>query len=222
MRDAESTVATCYTPRPSEQSQQPIRIAARQRFVNEMTSNDARERLRGLYVIVDPEHTGGRTSVEITKAALDGGAIVIQLRDKVSDKGPMLEAAIAISNLCKQAGALFFMNDHAEVLSPGQLIGTSNHAMQEAQVSISDQVDYVAVGAIYGTATKEVTVSAGLETLREIRGRIDSPIAAIGGINASNIGPVIEAGAEMACVISAVGLASDPEAATRELVQLIR
>mgnify|MGYP006157164927 CR=1 FL=1 len=211
-----------------------------------MQENDARERLRGLYVIVDPEHTGGRTSVEITKAALDGGATVIQLRDKVSDKGQMLEAAIAISGLCKQAGALFFMNNHTDVavlsdasglhvgqtdlpvaaarkvLFPGQLIGTSNHAMQEALVSISDQVDYVAVGAIYGTATEEVMVSAGLETLREIRGRIDSPIAAIGGTNASNIGPVIEAGAEMGCVISAVGLASDPEAATRELVQLIR
>jgi thiamine-phosphate diphosphorylase len=108
-----------------------------------------------------------------------------------------------------------------KVLVPGQMIGTSNHAMQEALVSISEEVDYVAVGAIYGTATKEVTVSAGLETLAKIRGEVDYPIAAIGGINASNIGPVIAAGAEMACVISAVGMASDPEAATRELVALI-
>ena len=159
----------------------------------------------------------------------------------------MLETAINVSELCKEAGALFFMNDHADIavlsaadslhvgqtdlpvdaarkiLVPGQMIGTSNHAMQEALVSISEQVDYVAVGAIYGTATKEVTVSAGLETLVMIRGEIGSPIAAIaaiGGINASNIGPVMAAGAEMACVISAVGMAADPEAATRELVAL--
>ena len=203
-----------------------------------MGSNDNRNRLRGLYVIVDPEHTAGRPPEEITRAALAGGATIIQLRDKVSDKGPMLETVIKVSELCKEAGALFFMNDHADIavlsaadglhvgqtdlpvdaarkiLVPGQMIGTSNHAMQEALVSISEQVDYVAVGAIYGTATKEVTVSAGLETLVMIRGEIGSPIAAIaaiGGINASNIGPVMAAGAEMA---------ADPEAATRELVAL--
>ena len=197
---------------------------------------------------MDPEHTAGRQPEEITRAALAGGATIIQLRDKVSDKGPMLETVIKVSELCKEAGALFFMNDHADIavlsaadglhvgqtdlpvdaarkiLVPGQMIGTSNHAMQEALVSISEQVDYVAVGAIYGTATKEVTVSAGLETLVMIRGEIGSPIAAIaaiGGINASNIGPVMAAGAEMACVISAVGMAADPEAATRELVALV-
>jgi len=196
---------------------------------------------------VDPEHTAGRQPEEITRAALAGGATIIQLRDKVSDKGPMLETVIKVSELCKEAGALFFMNDHADIavlsaadglhvgqtdlpvdaarkiLVPGQMIGTSNHAMQEALVSISEQVDYVAVGTIYGTATKEVTVSAGLETLVMIRGEIGSPIAAIaaiGGINASNIVPVMAAGAEMACVISAVGMAADPEAATRELVAL--
>ncbi|MBT4515028.1 MAG: thiamine phosphate synthase, partial [Chloroflexi bacterium] len=179
---------------------------------------DATTGLKGLYVIVDPEHTDGRTPEDITRAALSGGATVIQLRDKISDKGPMLETATRITELCNEAGALHFMNDHADiavlsgahglhvgqtdlpvsaarrVLGDDQMIGTSNHAMQEALVSISDAVDYVAVGAIYGTATKEVTVSAGLETLGEIRARIDSPIAAIGGINASNIRPVIEAG----------------------------
>jgi thiamine-phosphate pyrophosphorylase len=80
-----------------------------------MGSNDNWNRLRGLYVIVDSEHTAGRSPVEITRAALAGGARVIQLRDKVSDKGPMLETAIEVSDLCKEAGALFFMNDHADI-----------------------------------------------------------------------------------------------------------
>ncbi|MDP6824241.1 MAG: thiamine phosphate synthase [Dehalococcoidia bacterium] len=210
-----------------------------------MGSNDGQNRLRGLYVIVDPEHTGGRSPEDVTRAALDGGATIIQLRDKISDKGPMLETAVRIKQFCAEAGALFFMNDDADVavlsgadglhvgqtdlpvaaarkvLDPGQMIGTSNHQMQEALVSIADDVDYIAVGAIYGTPTKEVTVSAGLETLAEIRKQVDRPIAAIGGINASNVGPVIEAGAEMVCVISAVGMAPDPTAAARELVQLI-
>ncbi len=210
-----------------------------------MGSNGIQNRLRGLYVIVDPEHTGDRSVEDVTQAALDGGATIIQLRDKVSDKGPMLETAVRLSEICKRAGALFFMNDHADVavlseadglhvgqtdlpvaaarrvLAPGQMIGTSNHAMQEALVSIADQVDYLAVGSIFGTETKEVTVSAGLETLASIRKQVDIPIAAIGGINVSNMDAVLEAGAEMVCVISAVGLAADPKAATRELVELI-
>ncbi len=137
-------------------------------------------------MIVDPEHTAGRSPEDITSAALAGGATVIQLRDKISDKGPMLETAMKVSALCKEAGALFFMNDHADVavlsgahglhvgqtdlpvaaarivLTSDQMIGTSNHAMQEALVSISEEVDYVAVGAIYGTATKEVTVAKSM------------------------------------------------------------
>lgn len=202
-------------------------------------------RLRGLYVIVDPEHTGERPVEDVTRAALDGGATIIQLRDKVSDKGPMLETALRINQMCHDASALFFMNDHADVavlsgadglhvgqsdlpvkaarrvLSEGQMIGTSNHHVEEALISMADEVDYIAVGAIYGTGTKEVTVSAGLETLARIRSRVKCPIAAIGGINTSNVVAVIEAGADMVCVISAVGRAPDPAAATRDLVDLI-
>ena len=211
-----------------------------------MGNRDVSKSLNGLYVIVDPEHTHGRPPEDIAKGALSGGASVIQLRDKISDKGPMLEVATRITELCNAAGALHIMNDHADIavlsgshglhvgqtdlpvsgarriIGPSQLIGTSNHAMNEAQVSISNAVDYIAVGASYGTATKDVTVSAGLKTLGEIRAETSCPIAAIGGINASNIAPVIEAGAEMACVITAVGMASDPERASRELVRLIQ
>ena len=208
-------------------------------------TTDPMNRLRGLYVIVDPEHTGERPVEDVTRAALDGGATIIQLRDKVSDKGPMLETALRINQMCHDAGALFFMNDHADVavlsgadglhvgqsdlpvkaarrvLSEGQMIGTSNHHVEEALISMADEVDYIAVGAIYGTGTKEVTVSAGLETLARIRSRVKCPIAAIGGINTSNVVAVIEAGADMVCVISAVGRAPDPAAATRDLVDLI-
>ena len=206
---------------------------------------DPLNRLRGLYVIIDPEHTGERPVEDVTRAALDGGATIIQLRDKVSDKGPMLETALRINQMCHDAGALFFMNDHADVavlsgadglhvgqsdlpvkaarrvLLEGQMIGTSNHHVEEALISMADEVDYIAVGAIYGTGTKEVTVSAGLETLARIRSRVKCPIAAIGGINTSNVVAVIEAGADMVCVISAVGRAPDPAAATRDLVDLI-
>jgi len=79
------------------------------------------------------------------------------------------------------------------------------------------------VGAIYPTSTKEITHSAGLETLRQVRKAVsDVPIVAIGGINQDNVGAVVEAGADAISVISAVSLAPDPEEAARGLVERIR
>ncbi|MEE8363765.1 MAG: thiamine phosphate synthase [Dehalococcoidia bacterium] len=203
------------------------------------------DRLRGLYVIVDPEHTAGRPLLDVARAALNGGANVMQLRDKLSDKRPMLERAEQLQRLCDEFGAAFFVNDHADVarivgsdglhvgqsdlpveaarqvLAPGQMIGTSTHNLEEAGASQAEEVDYLAVGAIYGTGTKTITHPAGVETLARVRPSISVPVAAIGGINVSNAGPVLEAGADMICVISAVSLAPDPEAAARELVDLI-
>ena len=144
--------------------------------------------------------------------------------------------------------ALDIMNDHADItvlsgsndlhggqadlpvsaatriIGPSQLIGTHDHSMNEVQVSIStgvDDVDCIAVGEIYRIATKEITVSVGFKTLGEIRAEINCPLGAIKGINASYIAPVIEAGAEMACVITAVEMASGHKSASRELVRLI-
>ena len=71
--------------------------------------------MRGLYVIVDPEATKGRDVVEVTEAALRGGASVIQLRDKTRDKGEVLEIARAIKGLCDKYDGLFIVNDDADI-----------------------------------------------------------------------------------------------------------
>jgi thiamine-phosphate diphosphorylase len=206
-----------------------------------------RERTWGLYVIIDPQATAGREPLDVARAAIRGGARMLQLRGKVQDKGDLLPLANALKDLCEANEVVYIMNDHADLaraveadglhvgqsdlpvrsarlaLEPWQIIGNSTHSVEEALTSIEQGADHVAVGAIYPTSTKEITHSAGLETLRQVRKAVgDVPIVAIGGINRDNVTAVVEAGADAISVISAVSLAPDPEEAARGLVQRIR
>ena len=203
-------------------------------------------RLRGIYVIVDPEATLGRPVTEVAAQSLRGGARVVQLRDKLNDKGPMLELARELKSICAEHDALFVMNDHADlacasdadvlhvgqtdlpvsdarrILGPHQLIGNSNGTMEEALKSQEDSVDYIAVGAIYATTTmgKSGRRALGPEMIARVKDSVSQPIVAIGGINRTNITEVAKAGADSICVVSAITFADDPKSATEELVEL--
>lgn len=204
------------------------------------------EGLKGIYTIVDPEATRGRPVAEVAFQSLEGGARVVQLRDKLNDKGPMLETARELKSICAEHDALFVMNDHADlarasdadvlhvgqsdlpvydargILGPLQLIGNSNGSMEEALQSQADAVDYIAVGAIYATATmgKSGRRSLGPEMIRRVKEAVARPIVAIGGINREKIVDVVKAGADSVCVVSAITFADDPRSATEELVEL--
>jgi thiamine-phosphate pyrophosphorylase len=197
-------------------------------------------RIRGVYVIVDPAACRLRPE-DVARAALDGGASLIQWRDKLSDKGDQLADARAIVGLCHAHDALFIVNDHADlaiaagadgvhlgqhdlpidavrsIVGERMIVGVSTNNVDEARAAASGGADYVAVGAIFSTASKDVTRPASLERLREIRASVRVPVVAIGGINASNIASVVESGADAAAVISAVCGADDPGAAVRAL-----
>ncbi len=200
------------------------------------------QKVKGLYVIIDEQAAQGRGLVELSRAALRGGASVLQLRDKVNDKGDVLPVARAIRDLCEEHDALLIVNDHVDlavacnahgvhlgqhdlpieearaILHPHQIIGTSNALLEEALDSERRGADYLAVGAMFPTSTKERTRPAGLETLGKVRQSTSLPLVAIGGINGGNISQVVQAGADAACVISAVVNDPDPEAAARRLV----
>ena len=202
------------------------------------------ERMRGIYVIVDPEHTNNRNVLQVAEAAFNGGASTVQLRDKISSKRTIVETATEIQQLAHNAGSIFIMNDHADiarivasdglhvgqkdiavedcrvVLDDRQIVGTSNALVTEAEESEKIGADYLAVGAMFPTATKIDTRPAGLETLTEIRAATSTHIVAIGGINESNLGAVLAAGADSVCIASAITKAEDVEAATRRLVKL--
>ncbi len=198
-------------------------------------------RIRGLYVIIDPQQTRGRDPVEIARLALAGGARIVQWRDKLRDKGDQLAEARAIRELCRARAALFFVNDHVDLalaleadgahlgqrdlplplvrpwLPDGFLIGVSANAVEEALQAERDGAAYVAVGSIYPTTTKEDSRPAGLERLREVRAAVRLPLVAISGINEENVDAVTAAGADAVAVISAVCGADDVEAAARRL-----
>jgi thiamine-phosphate diphosphorylase len=197
--------------------------------------------IRGLYVIVGPDACHGRDPVTIARLALDGGAAAVQWRDKRRDKGDQIDDARAIAALCDEAGAIFVVNDHIDlaivcgahgvhlgqhdlpiaaarpIAGPAMIIGASTNNAQEAAAAEAAGADYVAVGAIFTTASKGDTRPADLDCIRSVKAAVGVPVVAIGGINSSNIGDVVAAGADAAAVISAVCAADDPRGAAREL-----
>ena len=210
---------------------------------------DQAGRIRGLYVIIDPEVTGGREPLEIARAAINGGARMLQLRDKLRDKGEQLPLGIALRDLCAANDALLIINDHADlaaalgpehvglhvgqtdlpvaearkILAPGQVLGRSNREIDLIVESQEMGADHVAFGAMYTTTTKQVTrAPQGPERLRQARAAASVPLVAIGGITADNVAPVVAAGADAICVTAAVGSAPEPEAAASALTEAIR
>ena len=204
------------------------------------------EQVRGLYVIIDPQVTRGREPLDIAIAAVNGGARMLQLRDKLRDKGESLPLAIALQELCQRHGAMLIINDHADIaaavgsaglhvgqtdlpvaqarriLQPDQVIGRSNREFEQLVESQEMGADHVAFGAIYATTSKGVARNPqGPERLRQARELATAPLVAIGGINLSNVAPVVEAGADAVCVTAAVGLAAEPEAAAAAMTAAI-
>ncbi len=205
------------------------------------------EQVRGLYVIIDPQVTGGRDPLDIAIAAVNGGARMLQLRDKLRDKGESLPLAIELQDLCERNGALLIINDHADVaaavgsgglhvgqtdlpvaqarqiLAPQQVLGRSNREFAQLAESKEMGADHVAFGAIYATTSKGVARNPqGPERVREAKDIAgDTPLVAIGGINLDNVAPVVEAGADAICVTAAVGAAEEPEAAAAQMTAAI-
>lgn len=202
-------------------------------------------RLTGLYVIIDTQTLGQRNEIDAASQAIDGGAKVIQLRDKYHRKRELLTVAQKLRDLCYKSNVLFIVNDHLDIalavdadglhigqddltlsmirkeLPINKLIGLSTHTLAEAKKAESEGADYIAVGSIFSSPTKKSARVVGVENLLQIRQTISIPIVAIGGINKENIAEVIIAGADAAAVISAVMAQENIEAATRQLVKEI-
>ena len=210
------------------------------------------DRIRGLYVIIDPQVTKGRDPLDIARGAVRGGARIIQLRDKLRDKGEIMPLAIELKDLCQDNNVLLIINDHVDIaaslgtdnvgvhvgqtdlsvadsrniLHESQLIGRSNREIPLLIESQEMGADHVAFGAIYPTTTKPGGIgyrgNQGPDRVKEARSVTNVPLVCIGGINADNVAPVVEAGADAICVAAAIGLADDPEAEAKKLVEAIR
>jgi thiamine-phosphate pyrophosphorylase len=200
-----------------------------------------REKLRGLYVIMDPSAVAGGDETHIARQAIAGGARLIQWRDKTREKGLQLPVVEALRRLCSEAGVPFIVNDDVDLalavaangVHVGQkdlpvavvrrlvprdmIVGCSTNNPDEARRAEADGADYVSVGRLYVTGSKADTRPATLDTLQAVKQSASVPVCAIGGINESNIDDVIAAGADMAAVIAAVIAAADVREAARRL-----
>jgi thiamine-phosphate pyrophosphorylase len=200
-----------------------------------------RERLRTarLYFVCDARPT---TDLEaLLRAALAGGADIVQLREKELGRAEIERAAGTFRRIADTFSALFVVNDDPElaricdadgvhvgqddvsaeqareVLGPDAIVGLSTHSEEQLAASAGRPVDYVSVGPIWETPTKEGRPGVGLELISHAAQNAPHPFFAIGGIDTANAAEVVEAGAERLCVVRAIRDAADPEAAAAEL-----
>src|SRR5215831_3504393 len=185
-------------------------------------------RMPKLYAITDRQWSNC-THEEIVRMFLDGGANLIQLRDKEAGGRELLEQAMACLKMTRKAGATLIINDRVdvaltagadgvhlgqddlsvddarEILGEDKIIGVSTHSIAQFRAALETSANYIAVGPVYPTITKENPAPVvGLEMVREARKLTDRPLVAIGGISHERAPEVFAAGADSVAAISAL------------------
>ncbi|MCP1675100.1 thiamine-phosphate pyrophosphorylase [Natronocella acetinitrilica] len=209
--------------------------------------SNVHHRLSGLYVITDGQSRSLQVLIDRARAVLDGGARVLQYRDKTDDAPRRLREALALCGLCRDAGALFIVNDDSRLaaacgadgvhlgrddgaidqarglLGPEALIGVSCYnSLERAEALQRAGASYLAFGAVYPSPTKPGAIQVSMDTLREARQRFKLPLVAIGGITAENAAPLAALGLDALAVISAVFSAAEPATAARRICQVMQ
>ena len=204
-----------------------------------------------LNAIVDPERAGGHGLAELARLCAEGGATLVQLRDKVSETRAMVEAARAIKQALAPFAVPFVVNDRIDValaakadgvhlgqddmavedarrlLGRNAIVGLSIKSAAEAEAAPVELIDYVGSGGVYVTLSKQQkNAPIGPAGLARIVGVLRHraprlPVAGIAGIDASNAAEVIAAGADGIAVISALSLSPDPAGAARGLRDIV-
>ncbi len=185
--------------------------------------------------------------VSLAEKALEGGAVMIQLRHKSASGNQLYFWAIEILNRCKRYNALCIINDRVDIamaskahgvhlgqqdmpaavarkiMGKNSIIGISTSSIEEAIMAEKDGADYIGFGHIYPTSSKEKGYPPlGPRALQEVSKLISLPIVAIGGITINNAASLISCGTSGVAVISAVSGAVDPALATKKLVSAIK
>ena len=196
-----------------------------------------------VYVVTSAGLVPGRGHTEIALAAAEGGAAAVQLRAPEVHDDELFRLAAELAPRLRERGVTFVVNDRIEVaLASGAdgvhlgqddlpreraefierlILGVSVDTPEEAAAAERLGADYLGV-TVWSTTTKPEARPIGLEGLRRIVAATRLPVVGIGGVNATNAADVIAAGASGVAVVSAVGAAPDPVAATRALVEAVR
>lgn len=194
-----------------------------------------------LYAVTDRTWLGNETLYEQVEKALKGGATFIQLREKTLDDETFLKEAIEIQELCKKYSVPFVVNDNVDIaikmnadgvhvgqsdmeagdvrakLGPNKIIGVSAQTVEQAILAKERGADYLGVGAVFPTGSKDDADDVSHDTLKAICEAVDIPVVAIGGISKNNVSELKGTGICGIAVISAIFAQKDIESATREL-----
>lgn len=207
-------------------------------WVTQESNKTLKERL--LYLLVTDHHCP-RGAGPVIKAALRGGVDVIQMREKEMPDYRRIELAKWMRDWTAESGALLIINDRPDIaclvgadgvhvgqsdmpallarqfVGSERLVGVSTHSLLQAQQAVLDGADYIGVGPVFPSSTKEFTDLAGLVYVEQAAAEIALPSYAIGGIGISSLEQVISAGARRIAVSSEICHAEDPEAVARQL-----
>lgn len=194
-----------------------------------------------LYAVTDRHWLEDETLYDQVKKALDGGATFVQLREKNLDRADFLAEALEIQKLCREYGVPFVINDEVsiakdidadgvhvgqsdmeamdvrKILGPDKILGVSAQTVEQAMIAEKHGADYLGVGAVFATGSKDDADDVSHETLKAICEAVSIPVIAIGGITKDNIFELAGSGICGVAVISAIFGQKDIKKATEEL-----
>lgn len=201
----------------------------------------------GVYAITDSKSGKNKPFLEYCEDLLKGGAKIIQYREKNKDFKSLLKEARALKELTLKYNALFIVNDYLdvallseadgihigqddlpikevrEILGDNKIVGISTHSPKEAQQALIDGADYIGVGPIFYTETKENVCSpVTLKYLDFVNKNINLPYVAIGGIKESNMHEVLATGAKSICLVSELVGAENTFETTKRVNNIIQ
>ena len=194
-----------------------------------------------LYAVTDRHWLDKRSLKEVVKESLDGGVTFVQLREKTLEDDKFLEEAKELKQLCKEYDVPFVINDNVDIaiamdadgvhvgqsdmeagnvrekLGPDKIIGVSAQTVEQAVLAEQRGADYLGVGAVFPTGSKDDAVEVSHETLKAICEAVSIPVIAIGGISVGNVKELEGSGIVGIAVISAIYAAKDIKKATEDL-----
>lgn len=194
-----------------------------------------------LYAVTDRHWLDGRTLYEVVKESLDGGATFMQLREKTLDEETFYQEAVELQALCKEYGVPFVVNDDVDIavrmnadgvhvgqsdmeagdvralIGPDKILGVSAQTVEQAKLAEERGADYLGVGAVFPTGSKDDAEDVPFETLKEICQAVSIPVIAIGGITEGNTPALAGSGICGIAVISAIYAQKDIKKATEDL-----
>lgn len=182
---------------------------------------------KGIYGITAENFSNGKSNYEVVEEMINSGVKIIQYREKNKTLREKLREAKKICELCKEKGVLFIVNDHVDIalmvdahgvhvgqedmpveeirkiIGANKIIGLSTHSREDAENALLKDIDYIGVGPIFPTTTKD-RKAVGLDYLEFVENNINLPYIAIGGIKESNVKEIIKRGAKRIALVSEI------------------